>query len=1186
MQANTTRGPRLQAGHRTVVSQFSIGSLIVLLALTVFSIPARAQYAASLQGTVADPTGAVIPDATVTLTDKETNRNLTAQSNGSGTYTIGGLQPSTYKVTVTRTGFKNKLVDNVRILANQPNSLNVTLEVGTTNAETVTVNAETQPVIDTATGQLGSTISQNQIGNLPSYGRDVYQLVQLAPGMFGDQSQAGGGGTNNLPGNQGPGGSSATSGIFSTENRPQAFASGGRNDTNNITLDGVGVTSVTWGGAAVITPNEDSVKEVKIVANSYDAEWGRTSGAQIQVTSQNGTNSFHGSAFIQGERPGLNAYQRWDPNNNPQRNNSRFNQIGGSLGGPIIHNKLFAFFAYETIRNNSVTTGGGWYETPQFDKYAGAAPIASQYLTLPGAGAAYTNILEGSSDPHQCADIGLVQGVNCNFIQGQGLDIGSPLTIGVGHPDPSFKPAAGSAYTPGLGGNGTGSPANLDGVPDIMFVATRGPSNQVNEQYNGRLDFQATGRDLIAYSIYWVPVTQTSFNGPSRPSNFFHHNATNYSTGLMWDHTFSPSVLNQARADMAGWKWNELTANPQTPFGLPVDQIFSVNSQPTFSSISGTGTGDLAQFGPNVGSVFDQWTLNIRDTVTKVAGAHNMRFGGEATRLAYLDEPTWNGQPTYYFNNLWDFLNDAPTAENATVDPQTGIPSSFRKDDREQLWAAYFQDDWKVRPNLTINLGLRYEYFGGMTEKNGHLANLRLGSGPNTLTGIHFQLGGSEFNPSKFNFGPQVGFAWTMPHDPRLVLRGGFGLGYTAMEMAITTNTRNNPPYLAQNSTLTGSQVVYGTGSNIYQYGNLPANPNLITTFGPDNLPTANVQLNVTGLPGDLPTARLARYSLEAQYDMGHRWIATIGYDGSTGRHLPLQYNLNNKLAPAVLAGQIAYNPKLSFVDWYEDSGVSNFNALQTELQHQFANHYEIDIQYRWAKSLDNGSGPYTLPDYQFLPGSNWGPSDYDVRNMFKVWGQWSPVLFRGNHGFLEKVAGGWTFSGIVNVHSGFPFNPVYNDACAFTSTSGECSYRPAEYLHHVLQSQSTDTFKQPRGYFSNPDPTYYFDIPAQPVGTAWPTDGTAPAPGALPTAPGIRRNAFFGPRYFSTDVTGVKAFGLPKMRVLGEGARLELRANAYNLFNQLNLYAPVNTITDPHFGRAGSVLSGRTVELEAHFKF
>lgn len=153
MQANIPRGPRLPQDHCAVPSQFSISLLFVLLALVISTVPSRAQYAASLQGTVADPTGAVIPDATVKLTDKETNRTLTAQSNGSGDYTIGGLQPSSYKIEVSRTGFKNKLVDNVRILANQPNSLNVTLEVGTTNAETVTVNADTEPVIDTATGE-------------------------------------------------------------------------------------------------------------------------------------------------------------------------------------------------------------------------------------------------------------------------------------------------------------------------------------------------------------------------------------------------------------------------------------------------------------------------------------------------------------------------------------------------------------------------------------------------------------------------------------------------------------------------------------------------------------------------------------------------------------------------------------------------------------------------------------------------------------------------------------------------------------------------------------------------------------------------------------------------------------------------------------------------------------------------
>ena len=1152
---------------------------VALVLLALCALPAHAQYGASLQGSVTDAQGALIPGANLTLTDQETGRVLTTQSNSSGTYVFGGLTPSLYRIEATRDGFKKRVIDNFKIIAEQANALNMVLDVGA-SAETITVNAETQPLIDTATGNVGATISQNDIAKLPSFGRDVFQLLQLAPGLFGDGSQASGGGTNNLPGNQGPGGSGSTSGIFATENRPQVFGNGGRNDTNGIALDGVSITSVTWGSGAVITPNEDSVKEVKVATNSYDAEYGRTSGAQIVVTSQNGTNEFHGSAFFKVDRPGLNAFQRWDPNNNPQRDTARFNQFGGSAGGPIIHNKLFGFFAYETIRNNSTSTGGGWYDTASFDGSSSSSSIANKYLTLKGAGAVYNKILEDPGDNHACADIGLVQGVNCNWIQGQGLDIGRPLTgFALGTQDPSFAPPSGGVYTPGLGGDGTGNSYNLDGNADMMFVATVSPFSQINQQFNGRVDYQASEKDLFAANLYYVPVTQTSYNGPSRASNFFHHNATNYSTGALWNHIFSDSMLNAARVDMAGWKWNEITANPQTPYGLPVDQIQSMNYAPTFSSTV------PSQFGPNVGSVFDQWTFNVKDVVTKVYKTHNLKFGGQATRLAYLDEPTWDAQPTYFFNNLWDFMNDAPTAENATVNPTTGIPSAFRKDTREQQWAFFAQDDWKVRPNLTINLGLRYEFFGPMTEKSGHLANLRLGTGATTLSGIKFVLGGNEFNAPKANFSPEIGFAWSPENaNNKLAIRGGFGIGYNALEMAITTNTRNNPPYLASNSTLTGSQVVYGVASNLYQFGALPSNPNLITQFGPDNLPTANVQLFVTGLPANLPTAYVYRYSLEGQYDLGNRWVATLGYSGSAGRHLPLQANLNNQLAPQVIAGQMTYNPKLNFIDWYQDTGTSNYNSLMTELQHQFAQGFQVDAQYRWGRSMDNGSGPYTMPDYQFLPGYNWGPSDFDTRNMFKLWGLWSPTLFHGNS-LLEKAAGGWTFSGIMNWHSGFPFNPIYYNNCAVTASSGNCSYRPTQYLGGVAINQSTDTFKQTRGYFPNASSTY-FATPTQPQGTAWPTDGTAPTPGALPTVPGIGRNAFVGPRYWDTDFTVTKAFGLPTMKVLGEGARFEVRGNAYNLFNQLNLANPRTNIADNHFGQANNVLGSRTIELEAHFKF
>lgn len=1170
-------------------------TMLALACVLALSPLASAQYNASLQGSVTDSEGAVIPGATVTLTNKETNLVLAVTTRSGGEFTFNALAPSTYALAVSRAGFSTKTVNNVNIIAEQPNTLNVQLSVGS-ETQTVTVNASDTPLIDTATGQIGGTLNQKDIAELPSYGRDVFQLVQLAPGVFGDGARSGGGGTNSQPGNQGPGGPGASGGVFATENRPQVSGNGGRTDQNNITLDGVSINSVTWAGAAVVTPSEDSIKELKVVANSYDAEFGRTGAAQIEAISENGTNAYHGTAFFKADRPGLNAYQRPNPisGTNVQRDTARFNQFGGSVGGPILHNKLFVFFSYETIRNHSTSTGGGWYESSFIDGSGPSGSTSAKFLGIKGNAPTFTSVLEGANDHHGCVDIGLVPGVSCNDLPGVGLDLGRPLTgVPLGAKDPSFKPRSSTLPNgfPGLGGDGTGSPSNFSGKAAVAFLATTSPFTQISQQFNGRVDYQATSKDLIAVSIYDVPQSITSYNGPSRPVDFFNHNQWNYAYTGLWNHTFSPSLLNEARADAAGWKWNEFTSNPQTPYGLPKDVITTVDAG------NSLGTMQPAQFGPNLGSVFNQATYSIKDKLSKVIGSHNLKLGGEVTKLEYLDEPTWNAQPTYFFNNFWDFLNDGPTAENATVDPRTGVPSAFRKDLRSNLFSVFVQDDWKVKPNLTINLGLRYEHFGSLYEKSGNISNLRLGTGSNVLSGINFKLGGNQVNAPKANFGPQLGFAWSPERDNgRLVIRGGFGIGYSGLELAITTNTRFNPPFVTNSGTLKGSQIVYGTASNLYQFGALPPNPNLITGFNSANLPTATgVSYNVTGLPTDLPTAYTYRYSFEGQYDLGSHWVATLGYQGSMGRNLPLQTNLNAVYAAQVLSGQASFNPKLNYIDWYEDTGVSNFNALLAEVHHQFAKNFELDTQYRWSKSLDNGSGPYTTPDYSFLPGYNYGPSDYDVRNMLKIWGVWSPRIFTGGNSWLEKVAGGWTLSSIVNLHSGYPWNPTYGGlACnAVIPNSGNCNLRPAGYFGGAGNSQGTSTFEQPNGNFNKvglsnngADGTYFKAPTVVNNNHGWPTDGTAPVPTALPGLPGIGRNAFYGPHYLDTDATVTKAFGLPTLPVLGESASLEFRANAYNLFNTLNLANPQSSVTNSHFGQATNVLGSRTIELEAHFKF
>jgi outer membrane receptor for ferrienterochelin and colicin len=297
--------------------------------------------------------------------------------------------------------------------------------------------------------------------------------------------------------------------------------------------------------------------------------------------------------------------------------------------------------------------------------------------------------------------MGLVEGSNCHFIPGQGLDVGSPLTSARGTHDPSYQGNA----NPGIG-NG------LDGVADIAFFQNiLNPSNSSHKQYNGRIDFNLTKKDLLAFSVYWVPNNSTGLNGNgSRLMNLFNSDFTNRAATLIWDHTFSPTLVNEARVNAAGWENKDLASNPNAPWGLPQITFNQTGS----NSITGLGIGSF--------NGFDQWTYGAKDVLTKVAGAHTLKMGGEFTRLLSVDAPFWADRPSYTFNNIWDFLNDAPITENAQFDPTTGIPSAQRKDLRSNIVGLFFQDNWKVRPNLTLTAGLRWEYFGPISEKNGKLA--------------------------------------------------------------------------------------------------------------------------------------------------------------------------------------------------------------------------------------------------------------------------------------------------------------------------------------------------------------------------------------------------------------------------------------------------------------------------------
>ena len=1159
-------------------SKSTVIALFTLLLAILYAHPAHAQYRASIQGTVTDPEGASIPAADLTLVDLGTNLTLTTKSDAAGVYHFNALPPNRFKLTVSAAGFQSKTLENLQIIPEQVNAVNVQMVVGNINTA-ITVESDFLPALDTATASINGTVSENQIQHMPAMGRDVTQLTQLALGVFGDGGQASGGGNRSLPGSQ-IGGAGPTSGIFATENAPQIVANGGQNNANGIQIDGISTASAVWGGATVITPSADSVDNVKVTSNAYDAEFGRFSGAQTQITSKSGTNKLHGSLFFKAERPGMNAYQRWNgPNSTVAgtpaqrgliRDTSRFNQYGGSLGGPIWKDKLFAFFSYETLRNNSTTFANGWYETPQFLASARQGSIARAYAQYPGEGVNAAAQLNST-----CSLLGLAEGPQCRTVAG-GIDIGSPLTTPLGTRDPSYAGAA--ASSPGVG-NG------LDGVPDIGYFQTSNPNRITQTQYNGRLDANISSKDRVSFTIYWVPQNTSYYQGPVRAANAWFHDQVNDAFTVLWNHTFSGTLLNEARANAAGWRWNEIDSNPTVPFGLATANIgtspgglFPAGTLPNGVS---TNPQYLGAPGP---STLNQWTYGYQDILTKIAGHHSIKMGGSLTRLYYLNQAPYAARPSFTFANMWDFLNDAAYSESGTFNPLTGTPTANRQDNRQNLWAAFVQDDWKITPDLTLNLGMRYTLNGTFTAKQGNMSVVQLGSGPALISGLTMRHSDHLYETQKANFGPQVGFAWNPNYlQKKVVFRGGFGINYNQNEIAVTAGGTNNSPNILGQTLLAG-QLLYQLPSDATSLYGYPSNPNAVSTIGANGLPTST-NVGVTGFDPNLKTIYTYHYSLDTQYDLGHNWVATIGYQGSLGRHLILQQNMQ---AIAAVNGY-ALNPNLSGVGYYTNKGNSSYNSLLTSLKHNFSKGFQVEGQYAWSKSMDNGSQPYYVDPYPYALNYSWGRSDYNVANAFKLFGMWQPTFFHGN-GWLHSVADGWTVTGIFNWHTGFPWTPTVptTGGALYYRNSPYTSLRPAGYLGGAKRNANNDTFKAaagaPNSNFPNGGAAYFTAPAYTPVADSSSITATAGAP----QAPGVSRNSLNGPGFKNIDASIAKGFHLPGMPVLGENGNIEFRVDAFNLFNNLNLDGGsiVTNFTSSNFGQVQSALGSRTLDIQARFSF
>jgi hypothetical protein len=1150
----------------------------------------NAQFKAGIQGTVTDSGGGLVPEAKVTLTNTETGKTQETTSSGEGFYKLSGLAPGKYKLTVEKAGFKQKVFDDVAVNAEAVLGIDVALDTGEVSA-VVTVTQETAQTLETENANVDKAITTQEVRSLPQFGRDPYNLLALTPGVFGDFARGSSGNAQNLPNQTGPGGTAGNRLIFQQENVPQISAAGQRVQSNNYQIDGTSVNSLTHGGGAVITPNQESVKEIRVIANVYSAEYGRNSGAQVLTVSQNGTNQFHGSLFLKNNSPGLNSANKFGgpgPNGTSLpgvANIQHYNQYGGSIGGPLpiprfgegtppiirlAKNRAFFFFSYEGLRNNSTNTFNQFLETPEFRQQVLALRPGSVTAGILGASGSAPRVL--STIPVTCASAGYpANDPNnpCQTVAG-GLDIGSPA-LGTGQ------------YFPlnAFGGGG------LDGIPDIQFALVGAPTTTRGKQYNIRFDFNASQKDAFAFSSYISGFSGLSSDtsggtgsggGGARPMSDLFTRPTNSFGTLTWTRTVSATMINEARINFTRLKDNQLQAST-TNFGIPRIEIQSLRVPGRI--FFGAPQGETSP------GIFFENTYEFRDTLRKSIGSHALSFGAEIRKEQNNNNLIGGSRPDFVFDGIWNFVNGAPIFEGVNVDPKTGGFSDAQRYFRTSAYAFFAQDDWKLRPTLTVNLGLRWDYFSPLREKRGRLDNFIPGSAGNELAGGSLVPVKNLYKRELKDFQPRLGFAYSpnrllgIDTTSKLVIRGGFGIAYDRIPVNAFENARDNPPFQANygiccgtaptsfSSPFAGGAILYALGASSSPLS-YPANPSLALTFNPTTgIPNTGpfASLTVYGAAANTHTPYVYEYSLDTQYELPGKVTADVMYQGSSGRHLVRIIDLRALFRQNF--GLAVFNP-------LTDTN-SNFNALIVRASRRFAGGFTFDSNYRWSKSLDVVSSEQVgaaNPTFVFDQKQERGPSDFDVRHSFIASGLWELPIFRGRHDLIGKTLGGWAVSAIATLHSGFPWTPVIGN-CLSNNQPVYCPARPTAYFGGAGSDSSNNAFITGSNFPGGA--TKFFST----IGAL----GPAGQPGVSAFPPGVGRNSFRGPKYRDVDLSLGKKF------FFGEGSALEIKANFFNAFNILNLQnfgfaSPSTTITDPNFGRAQAALSGRVIEFQGRFSF
>ncbi len=1190
-------------------SRFSMYMALAFAALLALPIAAMAQFGGRLGGTVQDSSGAVIPGATVTLTNTATHQAKTATTGGDGAYIFTELPPGAYHVVANAPNFKAASIDNLSIAAETPRNTNITLTTGGTS-DTVTVDANAQPTLQTSDASIGNTLSSETLQRLPASGGDVYELLRTAPGITGDSARSGSGGAVFLP--NGAGAGQSNSGIFQTENQIQISAAGQQVGANNYMIDGVSVNSLGQAGAAVVTPNQESVAQMTVLSTSYSAEDGRNSGAQVKIVSKSGTNAIHGSAYFRYDEPGLNSYNRTLQLGDslagpPIRVNNKQRDYAASLGAPIVKDKLFLFASYEGYKSRNNTFVNQFVETPAYDAAVLAqrgSTVTGTILNSSGVTPRIARILAPTCSYFQAVNNSLTKmngntykGYPCQIV-GNGIDIGS---FGTGTNGTYFSTASNLAITTEIGTNPNPTVpvytygAGLDGVADLQYAQLLLPQHTHASQYNGRMDWYATQRDQFAFSVYVTKLDNYTTSGAtgSRPLADVPFKPLNEDGTFIYIHTFTPRILNEFRANATRFADNAITDGAGTVnYGIP---YIDIQNLPGGNDVNyGTSAG------PTSPAIFAENTYEVRDSVTISKGARTLKFGAEYRWEQDNNNLAGNARPTYSFNGLFNFANNAPAYEGISANPLTGgIPNTARYL-RSNTLGAFVQHDWKVTPSFTLNTGIRYEYFSPFRNKGMQVNLPVLGPAGSELSAATLSPHDNFFNPDYTGVTPKVGFAWVpAAGNGKVVIRGGVARAMNRLNFSTLDNAVEDGPGFfnfglccgSPSSPYAAGQIVYQTGSSNSPFS-YAANPALKATIV-NGLPvtvsggkTTPIGIEVYGAPARVKTPYAYLYSLETQVQLPDTFTLTVGFQGSEAHHLPRLVNQNFLYAQPT-------NQIFNAAYFLQTDSNSNYAAGNVHLAKTFHRGYQFDAIYTYAKSLDqvsNGSGANSLAN-QTNPADNrteWGPSDYDVRHRFTFSGLWDIPGTRGEHHVLNVLTNGWQINGVYTFHTGFPFTPVTTNLSSNPFVTNAATISPTRPYAYLGGFQSSCTNGN---YINGGDMAKARFVTTIPAGQTY--------------RPGIGRNSFQGPCYTDTDMSFARE---QKFHIHDHAMNLRFQANFFNLFNTLNLTPFTNgnaggpaqivgpdPVANPAdaaarsasaFGRPASADSGRQVEFFARFSF